>query len=451
MRNKPYVRDPRPHFNIVFCGHVDAGKSTISGHILMEKGLVDQREMEKLRKEAEKHHREGWEFAYIMDVAEDERAKGITREVGSAYFETDQRRVTILDAPGHKAYVPSMISGASQADVCVLVISSRTGEFETGFEKGGQTREHATLVRTCGVKQMICVINKMDEMEWSEERYNEIVEKMRPFLRQNGFDEDNNKNLIFVPIAGINGDNLIKRVTDKVCAWYDGPTMMDIIDTMTLPESKSEDDIVCVPLAGGYKDDGKVYVYGKIESGALAIGDKMQILPAKLDAVVEGISIEATEFEKAYPGDNVHVRVRGVDEDDVHPGSVATSIPTTLRAVEFFQARIVILDVKNIVSEGSRFMLHIHASQEEASIHKLLARLNKKTNAVAQKNPPCARAGDVIIARIEINNPVVMECYKVFDRMGRFMLRDEGRTIAVGLVLRLYESTHESLAKTGAL
>lgn len=342
-----------------------------------------------------------------------------------------------------------MISGASQADICVLVISSRTGQFETGFEKGGQTREHAMLVRTCGVKQMICVVNKMDEMEWSEERYNEIVQKLRPFLRQNGFDEDNEKNLIFIPIAGLTGDNLIKRVSRRLCMWYEGPTMMDVINSIKLPQRKSENDIVCVPLVGAYKDDGKVYVYGKIESGSLTIGDKLQILPAKIDTVVEGISIEATQFEKAEPGDNVHLRVRNVDDCEVHPGSVATSIPTTLRAVQFFQARIVILDVKNIVSEGSRFMLHIHASQEEASIHKILARLNKKTNAVAQKNPPCARAGDVIIARIEINNPVVMECYKVFDRLGRFMLRDEGRTIAVGLVLKLYESTHESLAKAG--
>eukprot|EP00796_Vickermania_ingenoplastis_P002496 gene2496-1556_t len=446
QQKKEYVRDPRPHFNVVFCGHVDAGKSTISGHLLMEKGLVDEREMDKLRREAEIHHREGWEFAYVMDVSEEERSKGITRETGAAYFETEKRRVTVLDAPGHKAFVPSMIGGAAQADICVLVISSRTGEFETGFEKGGQTREHAMLVRTCGVRQMLCVINKMDEMKWSKERYDEIVGKLRPFLKQNGYDEKQ-KNLLFVPVAGLTGENLIKRTTEDVCPWYTGPSIMEIIDNLQLPESKNENDALCIPLVGGYKDDGKNYIYGKVESGSIAVGEKLQILPGKKEALVEGISIESTEFEKCYPGDNVHLRLRGIDENDVHAGYVATSIPTTLRPVEFFQARVVILDVKNIISEGSQFMVHIHSAQEEASFHKLLAKVDKKTNAILEKNPACAKAGDTVIARIELSCPIVMECHKDFDKLGRFMIRDDGKTIAIGLVTKLYESTHETLGK----
>ncbi|KAI5690806.1 Elongation factor Tu GTP binding domain [Leishmania braziliensis] len=446
---KEYKRDPRPHFNIVFCGHVDAGKSTISGHLLMEKGLVDQREMEKLRREAEINHREGWEYAYVMDVSEEERSKGITRETGAAYFETERRRVTVLDAPGHKAFVPSMIGGATQADVCVLVISSRTGEFETGFEKGGQTREHAMLVRTCGVKQMICVINKMDEMKWSKERYDEIVGKLKPFLRQNGYDEERAKNLIFMPVAGLTGENLIKHVELSHCDWYKGETMMGVIDSLKLPESKTDDDVLCIPLVGAYKDDGKTHIYGKVESGSIAVGEKIQVLPTKVEALVEGISIESTEFEKCYPGDNVHLHVRGIDESDIHGGYVATSIPTSLRAVEFFQARVVILEVKNIISAGSRVMLHIHSAQEEASFHKLLAKIDRKTNEVVERDPACVKAGDVVIARIELDRPVVLEPHKDFDKLGRFMLRDDGRTIAIGVVTRLYESTHESLAKAG--
>ncbi|EAN79578.1 eukaryotic release factor 3, putative [Trypanosoma equiperdum] len=449
QNKKEFVRDPRPHFNIVFCGHVDAGKSTISGHLLMEKGLVDQREMEKLRREAEVHHREGWEYAYVMDVSEDERTKGITRETGAAYVETEKRRITVLDAPGHKAFVPSMIGGATQADVCVLVISSRTGEFETGFEKGGQTREHAMLVRTCGVKQMICVINKMDEVNWSKERYDAILGKLKPFLRQNGYDEEKAKNLIFIPIAGLTGDNLIRETAEGVCPWYKGPTMMSFIDELVLPETKSENDVLCIPLVGSYKDEGRVFVYGKVESGSVAVGEKIQILPSKQEAVVEGISIEATEFEKCYPGDNVHLRVRGVDEGDVHAGYVGTSVPTSLRAVEYFQARVVILDVKNIICAGSRVMLHAHAAQEEVSFHKLLAKVDKKTGEVVQKDPTHVKAGDVVIARMELERALVLEPHKDFDKMGRFMLREDGKTIAIGLVMKLYESTRESLANAG--
>ncbi|ESL11314.1 eukaryotic release factor 3 [Trypanosoma rangeli SC58] len=446
---KDFVRDPRPHFNIVFCGHVDAGKSTISGHLLMEKGLVDQREMDKLRREAEVYHREGWEYAYVMDVSEEERSKGITRETGAAYIETEKRRVTILDAPGHKAFVPSMIGGATQADICVLVISSRKGEFETGFEKGGQTREHAMLVRTCGVKQMICVINKMDECGWDKGRYDEIVGKLKPFLRQNGYDEEKGKNLCFIPIAGLSGENLIHHSADDICPWYKGPTMMDFIDNLVLPETKSENDVLCIPLVGFYKDDGRIFIYGKVESGSIAVGEKLQILPTKLEAFVEGISIESTEFEKCYPGDNVHLRMRGLDEGDIHAGYVATSIPTSLRTVEYFQARVVILDVKNIICAGSRVMLHAHAAQEEASFHKLLAKVDKKTGEVLEKEPTHAKAGDVVIARMELERSVVLEPHKEFDKMGRFMLRDDGKTIAIGLVMKLYESTKESLVKSG--
>ncbi|CCW68368.1 unnamed protein product [Phytomonas sp. Hart1] len=412
----------------------------------MEKGQVDQREMAKLRRKAETHHREGWEYAYVMDVSEEEQSKGITRETGAAYIETEKRRITILDAPGHKAFVPSMIGGATQADVCVLVISSRTGEFETGFERGGQTREHTTLVRTCGVKQMICVINKMDEMKWSKERYDAIVGKLRPFLRQNGY-EEKNKNLIFIPIAGFTGDNLINHTDSGLCPWYTGPTMMEVVDELTLPESKSEDDVLCIPLVGAYKDDGKSFIYGKVEAGSIAAGEKIQVLPTKIEAIVEGISIESTEFEKCYPGDNVHLRVRGIDEMDIHAGYVATSVPTSMRAVEFIQARIVVLEVKNIISAGYRFMIHIHAAQEEASFHKLLARLDRKTGEVVEKNPACARAGDSLMVRIELERPIVCEAHKDFDKMGRFMLREDGKTFAIGLVTKLYESTHESLGK----
>ncbi|KEG06147.1 eukaryotic release factor 3 [Trypanosoma grayi] len=341
------------------------------------------------------------------------------------------------------------MGGATQADICVLVISSRTGEFETGFEKGGQTREHAMLVRTCGVKQMVCVINKMDECGWNKDRYDEILGKLRPFLRQNGYDDEKAKNLVFIPIAGLTGDNLIKKPADGVCPWYNGPTLMNFIDNLVLPETKSENDVLCIPLVGAYKDEGRVYVYGKVESGSIAVGEKIQILPTKLEAIVEGVSIESTEFEKCYPGDNVHLRVRGVDESDVHAGYVATSVPTSLRSVEYFQARVVILDVKNIICAGSRVMLHAHAAQEEASFHKLLAKVDKKTGEVVQKDPSHVKAGDVVIARMELERPLVLEPHKDFDKMGRFMLREDGKTIAIGLVMKLYESTKDSLAKSG--
>lgn len=163
----------KEHVNIVFIGHVDAGKSTLGGNILFLTGMVDERTMEKYEKEAKDAGRESWYLSWALDTNKEERAKGKTVEVGRARFETEKRRYTILDAPGHKSYVPNMISGAAQADVGLLVISARKGEFETGFDKGGQTREHAVLAKMNGINKLVVVINKMDDptVEWSKERY----------------------------------------------------------------------------------------------------------------------------------------------------------------------------------------------------------------------------------------------------------------------------------------
>ena len=441
---KEYIRDPRPHFNVVLCGHVDAGKSTISGHLLADSGVVDDREMDKLKREAITLHREGWEYAYVMDVSEEERAKGKTHETGAAYFETKSRRVTILDAPGHKAFVPSMIGGASQADLCVLVISARTGEFETGFEGGGQTREHAMLLRACGVRHMICVINKMDDCNWDKERYDEIQGKLKPFLKQNGF-SDKDKNLVWMPVSGLSGANLVTKLTD-VCPWYTGPTLMEHIDQLTLPASRGEEDDLCVPLAGAYKDDGKVFVYGKVESGSVVVGDKLEILPGKTEVVVEGIQVESTNLEKAYPGDNVHIRVKGIDEGEVHAGYVLTDGCGDLRAVDYFQAKIVVLEVKNLLSNGSRVMMNLGVAEQEVSIHKILAKLDPKTHEPIEKEPSHVKGREAFIARLELSQSMVVEEAKKFDKLGRFMLREEGRTIALGVITKLYDSTRDQVA-----
>ena len=441
-----HQRDARLHCNVVFCGHVDAGKSSLAGRLLADAGLVDARELAKCRREAELHHREGWEFAYVMDVAEEERARGKTHETGAAYFETADRRVTILDAPGHRAFVPSMIGGAAQADICVLVISSRTGEFEAGFEGGGQTREHAMLVRACGVKFMIVAINKMDEHHWSQERYMEIRAKLEPFLRQNGYSEKN-KNITFMPVAALFGEGLVKTIDKNLCNWYTGPSLMSFINNLKLNESKTENDSLAVPLVGAYKDDGKVYIYGKIESGSITVGDVLTILPMRIDITVENIQVELNSIEKAYTGENVHIQVKGIDETLVHSGCILVDEDTQLCPVEYFQARIIVLEVKNLLSNGSRMMMNMGVAETEVTIHKLLAKLEPKSQEikVIEKEPSFVKGRESVIARLELSHPMVLEDYRKFDKLGRFMLREEGRTIAIGLVLKLYTSTKESL------
>eukprot|EP00798_Chlamydomonas_sp_ICE-L_P005048 gene5048-34837_t len=230
--NELIAADSRDHLNVVFIGHIDAGKSTLAGQILFLTGGVDKRTIEKYEKEAKDKNREGWYMAYIMDTNEEERTKGITVEVGRAHFETEKKRYTVLDAPGHKNYVPNMIQGACQADVAILVISARKGEYETGFEKGGQTREHAQLAKTLGVSRLIVVVNKLDcpsvchpDGKWDKDRYDYIVSGLTPFLKSVGYNIK--KEVTFLPLAALYGHNVKDPVSPEKCDWYSEGSMFE--------------------------------------------------------------------------------------------------------------------------------------------------------------------------------------------------------------------------------
>ncbi|KAM0828989.1 hypothetical protein ACQ4PT_067173 [Festuca glaucescens] len=327
--------EKKRHLNVVFIGHVDAGKSTAGGQILFLSGQVDDRTIQKYEKEAKDKSRESWYMAYIMDTNEEERLKGKTVEVGRAYFETENTRFTILDAPGHKSYVPNMISGASQADIGVLVISARKGEFETGYERGGQTREHVLLAKTLGVAKLIVVINKMDEptVQWSKERYDEIEGKMVPFLKSSGYNVK--KDVQFLPISGLCGANMKTRMDKSICSWWDGPCLFEVLDRIEVP-LRDPRGPVRMPIIDKYKDMGTV-VMGKLESGTIREGDSLLVMPNKVclsylnsNVKVVGINLDEKKVRRAGPGENVRVKLSGIEEDDIMAGFVLSSVGKTI-------------------------------------------------------------------------------------------------------------------------
>jgi len=269
------VDETRNPASLVFIGHVDAGKSTICGQLMYTLGVVDKRIIEQYKKEAIDKNRESWWLAYVMDINDEEKAKGKTVEVGRANFDTSKKRYTLFDAPGHKNYVPNMIMGAALADYGGLVISARKGEFEAGFEKDGQTREHAQLAKSLGVRKLIVIVNKMDDCKWSKDRYDEILNGLCPFLENCGFDLK--KDVVFVPISGLVGDNIKDSVDEKKCNWYRGPTLLEVLDDIDLPDRDSEGPLR-IPILDKMKDRG-VVVFGKIENGTVRMGDKITIMP----------------------------------------------------------------------------------------------------------------------------------------------------------------------------
>ncbi|KAK6595845.1 eukaryotic peptide chain release factor gtp-binding subunit [Botrytis cinerea] len=419
----------KEHVNIIFIGHVDAGKSTLGGSILYATGMVDERTMEKNKKEAKDMGRETWYLSWALDLTKEERSKGKTVEVGRAHFETEKRRYSILDAPGHKTYVPSMIGGASQADVGILVISARKGEYETGFEKGGQTREHAMLAKTQG----------MDDptVEWSHDRYKECTTKLSQFLKGTGYNLKTD--VFFMPIAAQVTMGIKDRIPKGVAPWYDGPSLLEFLDNMTQLERKVNAPFM-MPINGKYRDMGTL-VEGKIESGVVKKGMNLVMMPNKEKVEV---MVAYGETEEEIPagqcGDQIRLRLRGIEEEDILPGFVLCSPKRLVHCVTTFEAQIRVLDLKSILSAGFNCVMHVHSAIEEVTFAALLHKLQKGTNRKSKVPPTHAKKGDSIIARMEViggAGSVCVEKFEDYPQLGRFTLRDQGQTIAIGKITKL--------------
>lgn len=426
--------------NIIFIGHVDAGKSTTSGNILFQSGKIEQRIIDKFEKEAKDNQRESWWLAYIMDQIEEEKAKGITIDVGRALFETEKRRYTILDAPGHRSFVPNMISAAAQADIAVLIVSARKGEFETGFDKGGQTREHSQLCRTAGVKTVVIAVNKMDEktVNWDKARYDEIIGKVKPFLRACGFGE----NIHHLPISGFSGINLTKRMEKTMCPWYDGPCLMELLDGIKLSLGDPKGPIR-MPIIDKFKDGkGGSVIMGKVESGTIVKGSKCCIMPNKIDVDVLGITYDenCANTSIARPGDNVRIMMKGDQADQISSGFVLCSQIDVCHYNNLFQAQLVVLELpKPLLTPGYEAVIHIHTCQEEVIITKITDQLDRQTGKIAKKNPQFLKSGTVGNVVIRTAKPICIEQYDQFPQLGRFTLRDAGKTIAFGKIIRIHK------------
>ncbi|XP_055984614.1 eukaryotic peptide chain release factor GTP-binding subunit ERF3B [Sorex fumeus] len=423
----------KEHVNVIFIGHVDAGKSTIGGQIMFLTGMVDKRTLEKYEREAKEKNRETWYLSWALDTNQEERDKGKTVEVGHAYFETEKKHFTILDAPGHKSFVPNMIGGASQADLAVLVISARKGEFETGFEKGGQTREHALLAKTVGVKHLVVLINKMDDptVNWSNERYEECKEKLLPFLKKIGFSPKND--IHFMPCSGLTGANIKEQ--SEFCPWYTGLPFIPYLDSM--PNfSRSIDGPIRLPIVDKYKDMGTV-VLGKLESGSISKGQHLVMMPNKHNVEVLGLLSDDTETDYVAPGENLKIRLKGIEEEEILPGFILCEPKNLCHSGRTFDVQIMIIEHKSIICPGYNAVLHIHTCVEEVEITALISLIDKKSGEKSKTRPRFIKQDQVCIARLRTAGIICLETFKDFPQMGRFTLRDEGKTIAIGKVLKL--------------
>ncbi|XP_048759826.1 HBS1-like protein isoform X2 [Ostrea edulis] len=418
--------------NLVVIGHVDAGKSTLMGHLLYQLGVVNKRAMHKYEQESRKLGKGSFAYAWVLDETEEERSRGVTMDIAQTTFETPNKQITLLDAPGHKDFIPNMITGTAQADVAILVVNATRGEFETGFESGGQTREHALLARSLGVSQLLVAVNKMDTVDWSQSRYDDIVKKLGLFLKQAGYKDSD---LSYIPCSGLGGENLAKTVTEpKLSAWYKGSTLVEQIDKFK-PVERSMDKPFRLIISDVFKGMGSGFsVVGRVSSGSVQSSEKVLVQPAGDLAVVKGVSMEDSDNTCGFAGDHVTIVLTGMDMAHVNVGSVICDPQNPIKSAIRIRARIVLFNLELPITKGYTVVFHYQSITEPAVIKRLNSQLNKNTGEVVKSKPKCLVKNSSAVVEIEFERPVCLEMYKDYKDLGRFMLRNGGHTIAAGLV-----------------
>ena len=417
----------KPVLNVAFIGHVDAGKSTTVGRLLLDSGAIDPQVLERLKREAQEKGKAGFEFAYVMDGLKEERERGVTIDVAHKKFESNKYDVTIVDCPGHRDFIKNMITGASQADAAILVCD--VNDAKTGLQP--QTREHIFLIRTLGVNQLAVAINKMDTVNYSEEDYKAMKDMLsNQLLKMLGYNPDN---IYFVPVASYHGDNVVKK-SDKT-PWYKGPTLVEVIDTFQPPE-KPTNLPLRLPIQDVYTITGVGTVpVGRVETGVMKPGDKVVFEPAGVSGEVKTIEAHHEQLPKAEPGDNVGFNVRGVGKKDIKRGDVVGHPDNAPTVAAEFTAQIVVLQHPSVITAGYTPVFHAHTAQVACTFAELLKKLNPATGEVKEENPDFLKAGDAAIVKIIPTKPMVIENVREIPQLGRFAIRDMGMTVAAGMCI----------------
>ena len=421
----------KPNFNIVFVGHVDHGKSTTIGRLMFEAGKVTDMELQKLKDEAQKHGKVGFEFAFVMDRYKEERERGLTIDLAYKKLVTQKFSVTVIDAPGHKDFVKNMITGASQADAAILTVAVQHGVMP-------QTQEHIWLCRTMGVDQMAVAINQMDAGSYSAEKFNKVKADVSAMLKTAGY---NPEKITFMALSGLHGDNVTKH-SDKM-PWYKGPTLLEQFDLFTAPQKPTELPLR-MPIQDVYEITGIGTVpVGKIETGRMKPGQKIIILPGRsgsgITAEVKTVEMHHEAVPEAIAGDNVGTNLRGVGKKDIARGDVICDAASPPVIVGEFTAQIAVINHPTVIAKGYTPVFHIHTAQVPCQFVELVKTLDPRTGQTAKDNPDYLKNGDVAVVKIKPMGNLVLEKQSVNPHMARFAIRDAGQTVAAGVCIDLVE------------
>jgi elongation factor 1-alpha len=423
------MADKKEHMNLVVVGHVDHGKSTTVGRLLFDSGNVDEQTMRKLTEKAAELGKKGFEFAFVMDNLKEERERGVTIDLAHKKFETPKYYFTIIDAPGHKDFIKNMITGAAQADCGIVVVAANDGVM-------AQTKEHIFLSKTLGVAQIIIAVNKMDMMKYDQAKFDDVVKQVSELLKSVGYKPEEIK---FIPIASLVGDNVAKKSENM--AWYTGPTLLESLDTFTVPEKPTTLPLR-LPIQDVYNITGiGVVPVGRVETGVMKVGDKVTVVPGREGKGISGecktIEMHHELMQEAQPGDNIGFNVRGIGKKDIMRGDVLGHADNVPSVASEFTAQIVVLNHPTVMTVGYTPVFHIHTAQVACQIIAIEKKLNPATGEVLAENPDFIKNGDAAIVKIKPVQPMCIETQKEIPQLSRFAIRDSGATVAAGMCIDL--------------
>ena len=419
----------KPHINMITAGHVDHGKSTLIGRLLYDSGSLSDQELRKLKEKAKELKKETFEFAFVMDQLKEERERGLTIDLMYKGFNSDKFYFTIIDVPGHRDFIKNMITGASQADAAILVVSCKDGIQE-------QTKEHMYLAKVLGIKQIVVAVNKMDAVNYDESKFKSVKDEVDKLLKGIGYDTGK---VLFVPLSAYVGDNVVKKSTNM--DWYKGPTLIAALDQSVVAPEKPVDKPLRLPVQDVYNITGVGTVpVGRVETGVLKPGDKIVFKPSGAEGEVKSVEMHHKQLDKAEPGDNVGINIRGISKKDIRKGDVIGHINKPPTVAKGFTGQIIVLQHPTVITKGYTPVFHMHTAHVACKITALVKKIDPKSGATIKENPDTLKSGDAAIIKVEPTQPVSIEKQADFPQMAKFAIRDMGKTVAAGIVIDLVKA-----------
>lgn len=407
------------------------------GHLLWKCNGIDEDSMDEVAKEAASLGKESLKYAWVLDSLPNERDRSQTIDLNMWQLESENYMLSLANAPGDKDLVKNMTTGMAQADVGILVVDASKGNFEASMTTDGSTQEHVLLAYALGVKQMIVAVNKMETWKYSEARYQEVRNDVAEYLRKVGYKP---MAIPFVPISAWEGENLSE--SSDIMPWYKGPCLLEALDQCTLPK-RSADKPLRIPIRDVHKIGGVGTVaVGRVETGTLKVGAELIFAPTGATAVVKSIEVHREPVDTAYPGDNVGFHVTGVSWKDLKRGYVASEIgdnqAVTATAIE---VQAIIMNHPGKISTGYHPTMDCHTAHLPVSFSKILQKLDRRTGEVIEENPSSVEMGDACTVVLIPSKPLCVEPFQTCPPLGRFAIRDQKQTVAVGVVKKIVSTT----------